>query len=65
MELEKKNYPERGNPDPGQTWYIFTYKWILAIKLMITKLQSVDRERLGKQEGARGEDRSSWEEEIE
>jgi hypothetical protein len=42
MEVEK-NDPEWYNPDPErQIWYVFTYKWLLVIKLMVTKLQLVE-----------------------
>ena len=37
---QEKDYPEWGNPDPlRQIWYIFAYMWILADKLLLSKLQ--------------------------
>ena len=33
IELEKKNDPERGNPNSErETWYVFMHKWILSVK---------------------------------
>ena len=49
MELEEKSYP-----DPErQVGYVLTQKWILAMKQLITKLQSVGPERLRKKEGSK------------
>lgn len=42
-----------------------TYKLILAIKYMITKLHSIDSERLGKEEGSGRIHGSPWKTEIE
>ena len=37
---QEKDYPEWGNPDPlRQIWYVFAYMWILADKLLLSKLQ--------------------------
>ena len=47
MELEK-NHSEWGNPDSErQIWYLFAYLRMLAVKSMITKLQSVVPQSLG------------------
>jgi hypothetical protein len=44
--------PEWGNPAPkGNTWYVFTYKWILVIKYKIPMLHSTDPKKLNKVEG--------------
>lgn len=41
MELEKNN-SEQANSDPErQTWYVFSYVWMLAFKLSIDMLQSI------------------------
>jgi hypothetical protein len=48
MELEKKNHPKLGILHPERkTWYVFAYMWILAVKSMTTKLQSIEPQRLG------------------
>ena len=37
------------DPDPlGHAWYVLTYKWILAIKYRILRLQSTDPKKLSK-----------------
>jgi hypothetical protein len=52
-----RKYPECGNPDPERhAWYIFTYKWTLAIKYRITLLQSTDPKKLRNKESS-GEDK--------
>ena len=44
MELERK-HPEWGNLDPEiLTWYVFTHKWILAVRLRILSLVHDPRE---------------------
>jgi hypothetical protein len=49
-----KYHPEWGNPDTERhTWYAFTYKWILAIKFLITMLQSTDPKKLSNWKGPR------------
>ena len=35
----------------GHSWYVLTYKWMLAIKYRITMLQSTDPKKLSSQEG--------------
>ena len=57
MEQEKKkSNPERSNPDPErQIWYVFTYMWILVVKSMTTKLQSVEAQILGREKVTRGD----------
>jgi hypothetical protein len=34
-----------------QTWYVLAYMRMLTTKQMITKIQSIDPERLGREEG--------------
>ena len=42
MDGTRKINPERDIPDPERKiWNVFTYMWILAIKSMISKLQSI------------------------
>ena len=44
----RKNYPEYINPHPErQICYAFSYIWTLAVKSMITKLQSIEPQRIG------------------
>jgi hypothetical protein len=43
----RKYYPEWGNPDTKEhTSYAITYKWILALKLGIHKIQFTDHMKL-------------------
>jgi hypothetical protein len=37
----------------GPAWYVFTYKWTLAIKYRIPTLYSTDPKKLNKKEGRR------------
>lgn len=46
MDGTEKNHPECGNPDlERHIWYAFTCMWILGVKSVITKLQSVNPQR--------------------
>lgn len=47
------------------TWYVFTFMWILAIKLIISKLDSRPREVMYRWGVWGGAPRSLWGEEIE
>jgi hypothetical protein len=54
MEGKRKYHPEWSNPDPkGCARYLFTYKWILAIKNRISLLQCTDPKKLNNKEGSR------------
>ena len=56
MDTTRKIYPEWGKEaQERKIWYVFTYKWILDVKLMIIKLQSTDPKRLDEEENSRGE----------
>lgn len=43
---EKKNLSDVFQTQKDKTWYIFAYKWILAVKSMITNLQSIESQRV-------------------
>jgi hypothetical protein len=54
MDRTRKYYPERGNPYPERhTWYLLTYKWILAIKYRIPMLYSTDPNKLSNKKDER------------
>lgn len=53
MDRTWKTNSEWGNPETDkEIGYTLTFKWILAIKYLLTKLQSVDPEKLGREERA-------------
>lgn len=44
---KQKVHPEWGIPDTERwIWYVFVYMWTLAVKMMIIKLKSIDKQRL-------------------
>jgi hypothetical protein len=60
MDGTRKDHSEWGNSDPErQIWYVVTNMWILVVKLMITKLQSLEPQKVGiEDERLEGTDRS-------
>lgn len=55
----RKYHPKWGNPDSkgneGNALYVFTYKWVIAIKYMLTILKSTEPKKPNNNEG-RNED---------
>ena len=53
MKIEKYP-PVWDNPEPERRiWYALIFIWILAVKSMISKLQSIEQQRTGIESGTR------------
>lgn len=46
MELEKTFLSEISPESERQTWCVFVYIWILVVKAIITRLQSIATQRV-------------------
>jgi hypothetical protein len=47
MDVTTTNHPKWGNPDPEREMYVLAYMWVLTVKSLVIKLQSVEPQKLG------------------